>query len=50
VWGDIGLPGEEHGDMDVPATIGGKLDNCRLDVLDERCSTSEDDIESRSAA
>jgi hypothetical protein len=36
VCGDIGFPGEDDVDMDVPATIGGTLDNCRLDELDER--------------
>lgn len=36
MWGDIGLPGDEDVEIEVPATMGGTLDNCRLDELDER--------------
>jgi hypothetical protein len=50
VCGDIGFPGEDDVDMDVPATIGGTLDNCRLDELDERWSINDDDMESERAA
>lgn len=27
VWGEMGFPGDDDGDMDVPATIGGTLDS-----------------------
>jgi hypothetical protein len=27
VWGEMGFPGEEDVDVDVPATMGGTLDN-----------------------
>ena len=40
VWGacgEIGFPGDDEVDIEVPATIGGTLDNCRLEELDERC-------------
>jgi hypothetical protein len=46
----MGFPGDEAVDMDVPATIGGILDNCRLDDADERCISREDDMESDRAA
>lgn len=46
VWGEIGLPGDGDVDIDVPATIAGTLDSCRLEVLDDRCSMSEEDIDS----
>ena len=36
VCGDIGLPGEDDVETEVAATIGGTLDSCRLDELDER--------------
>lgn len=50
VWGEIGFPGEEEVEMDVPATIGGTLDSCRLLELDERCNNIDEDIESDNAA
>lgn len=50
MWGEIGFPGEEDVDIEVPATIGGTLDNWRLDDADERWRSSEDDMESDSAA
>lgn len=45
VCGETGFPGEDAGDIEVPATIGGTLDNCRLDELDERCRYNEECIE-----
>jgi hypothetical protein len=36
VCGETGLPGEDDVEMDVAATIGGTLDKCRLEELDER--------------
>ena len=50
VWGDMGLPGDEDVDMDVPAIIGGTLDSWRLEEVEERCSNIDEDIESDSAA
>lgn len=50
VCGEIGLPGDEEVDMDVPAIIGGTLESCRLEELDERCSNIEEDMESDNAA
>lgn len=50
VCGDIGLPGEDAVEIDVPATIGGTPDNCLLEEVDERCRCIDDDIESERAA
>ena len=50
VWGEMGFPGEEDAEVDVPGTMGGTLDNWRLDEVDERCRSRDDDIESESAA
>ena len=50
VCGEIGFPGDVETDMDVPATIAGKLDNFRLEEVEDCCSMSEDDIESDKAA
>lgn len=36
--------------MDVPATIGGTLDNCLLEDIDERWRCREDEIESDKTA
>jgi hypothetical protein len=36
VWGEIGLPGDEAVDTEVPAIIAGTLDRWRLDEDDER--------------
>jgi hypothetical protein len=49
VCGEIGLPGDDDVDMDVAATIGGTLDSCRLDELDDRCRKFDEDIDSVSA-
>tara|TARA_R110002060_G_scaffold21525_1_gene29200 strand:+ start:1510 stop:1698 length:189 start_codon:yes stop_codon:yes gene_type:complete len=49
VCGDTGLPGDDEADIDVAATIGGTLDNCRLEELDDRCSIVEDDMDSVNA-
>jgi hypothetical protein len=46
VCGEIGFPGDEAVDIEVPAIIAGTLDNCRLDDDDERCSIVEDETES----
>lgn len=46
VRGDILSPGDDEVDRDVPATIGGTLDNCRLEELEDRWPTMDDDIES----
>lgn len=50
VWGDIGFPGEEAVEMDVPATIGGTPDSCLLEEMEERCMCIDCDIESDNAA
>ena len=49
VCGDTGFPGDDDADIDVAATIGGTLDNCRLDELEDRCNKVEDDIDSVNA-
>jgi hypothetical protein len=46
VCGETGLPGDEDADIEVAATIGGTLDNCRLDELDDRCIIVDEDIDS----
>lgn len=46
VLGDIRSPGEDEFDIDVPDTMGGTLESCRLDELEDRCSISDDDMES----
>lgn len=46
VCGDTGFPGEDDTDMEVAATIGGTLDSCLLEELDERCNIVDDDIDS----
>jgi hypothetical protein len=50
VCGEIGFPGEEAVEVDVPATMGGTPESCLLDEFEERCSSREDDIESDRAA
>ena len=40
----MGFPGEDDADIDVAGTIGGTLDSCRLDELEDRCSIVDDDI------
>jgi hypothetical protein len=50
VCGEIGFPGDEAVEMEVPAIIAGTLDNWRLDDDEERCSMVEDDTESESTA
>jgi len=49
VCGETGLPGDEETDIEVAATIGGTLDNCRLDELEDRCSIAEEVMDSVSA-
>jgi len=46
VCGEIGFPGDEDADIELAATIGGTLDSCRLEELDERCSMVDEDIDS----
>ena len=50
VWGEMGFPGEEEVEMEVPAIMGGTLESCLLDELDERWRRRDDDIESDKAA
>ena len=46
----MGFPGDDAVEMEVPAIIGGTLVNCRLDELDERCRSMDDETESDNAA
>lgn len=46
VCGEIGFPGDDDTDIEVAATIGGTLDNCRLDEVDDRCKRFDEDIDS----
>jgi hypothetical protein len=50
VCGDIGFPGDDAVDTDVPAIIGGTLDSWRLEDVDERWSIIEEERESDRAA
>ena len=50
VCGEIGLPGDEAVDTDVPAIMAGTLDNWRLEDEEERCNIVEEETESESAA
>ena len=49
VWGEIGFPGDEEVDIEVPATIGGTLESWRLLELDERWRSSDEDMDSDKA-
>ena len=42
------MPGDDDVEADVAATIGGTLDSCRLEELEDRCSDM--DMESDRAA
>lgn len=50
MWGEIGLPGDEEVEMDVPATMGGTPDSCRLEEPEDLCNIREEDMDSDSAA
>ena len=45
----MGFPGEEETDIELAATIGGTLDNWRLEEDDDRCRIVDDDIDSVNA-
>ena len=45
VCGEIGLPGEEAVDTDVPAIMAGTLDRCRLEEDDDRWSIVEEETD-----
>lgn len=49
MWGEMGLPGEEDVETEVPWTMGGTLDNWRLEELEDLCSNNDDDNESDNA-
>jgi len=49
VCGEMGFPGEEAVETEVPAIMAGTLDNWRLEDEDERCSIIDEDTESDSA-
>lgn len=50
VCGEMGFPGDEDVDVDVPAIIGGTLESWRLLEVEERWSGRDEDMESESAA
>jgi hypothetical protein len=50
VCGEIGFPGDDAVDIEVPAIMAGTLDKWRLDDEEERWSMVEDDTESESTA
>ena len=50
VCGESGFPGEEDDDTEVPVTIGGMLDSCRLEELEDRFKTKEEDRDSDNTA
>ena len=49
VWGEIGFPGDDEVDVEVPPIIGGTLGSCLLEDVDDRCRSRDDDMESESA-
>jgi hypothetical protein len=48
VCGEIGFPGEEAVEKEVPAIMAGTLDSCRLDEDDERWSIVDAETDSAS--
>jgi hypothetical protein len=50
VWGEMGFPGDDAVEIEVPEIIGGTPESCLLEEVDERCKCIDDDIESESAA
>jgi hypothetical protein len=50
VCGEIGFPGEEDVEAEVPAIMGGRLPSWRLEDEEDRWSKSDDDNESESWA
>ena len=48
--GDSGFPGEEDEDTEAPATMGGILESCRLEELEERFITNDEDKDSDKTA
>lgn len=50
VWGEIGFPGDDAVDTEVPAIIAGTLDSCRLEEDEDRCSIVDEETESESCA
>lgn len=46
VCGEIGLPGDDEPDKDAPPISPGIFDSCRLEDDDDRCSMTEEDMES----
>lgn len=49
VCGDIGFPGDDDADIEVAATMAGTLESCRLDELNDRCNSVDEDIDSVNA-
>lgn len=50
MWGEIGFPGEDDVERDVPATMGGTLESCLLEDIEDRWRCRDEDIESDNAA
>jgi hypothetical protein len=46
VCGEMGFPGDDAVEKEVPATIGGTLESWRLDEEDDRCSIMDEETES----
>ena len=46
----MGFPGEDEVEIDVPATIGGTPESCRLEEADDLCNINDEDMESDNAA
>jgi hypothetical protein len=46
----MGLPGEDEVEIDVPATMGGTPDSCRLEETEDLCIMTDEDMESESTA
>ena len=42
VCGEIGFPGDDDVEIDVAATMGGTLDSCRLEEVDDRCKSIDE--------
>jgi hypothetical protein len=46
----MGFPGDDDVDIEVPATMGGTPDSCRLEDADDLCNIMDEDMESDNTA
>lgn len=46
VCGDMGFPGDDAVETEVPATMGGTLESWRLEDEDDLCNIMDDETES----